>query len=375
MKNIVFLITCMSVGGAEKVLIDLVNNLDKSKYNITVMLVYKENIYDTRNIKFDNYFNDNIKIRYMCNNSSRLLYRLFNIALNRLNNKCIHRIFIGNKYDVEIAFSEGLPTNIISKSINKKSKKIAWLHTDSKNRTKNMNLDSIKYEKNIYLSFDEIIAVSKSVAESFENIHNLEDKVNVKYNPIDIKKIREKSREKIDLRKSDKMRFISIGRLTPIKGHERLIRAFKNLKEDGFDFELLIVGDGELKENLKGLINSYNLQNEIILVGLQTNPYKYLSKSDILICSSFVEGYSTVVLEAINLYKPVITTNCNGMREIFGDNECGIICENNDVDLYKALRRIISDKNIVKKYIDECKLRSLHFNIKNIIGQIEEVIK
>lgn len=374
MKKVLFLITCMSIGGAEKVLIDIVNSLDESKYNITVMLVYKNSIYDKEIYKFEDYFNKNIKVKYMCDNESKFKYKNFNRVLNRINNKYVHKLFIGNKYDVEIAFSEGLPTKIISSSTNKNSKKVAWLHTDSINRTKGQSEREIKKERIIYSKFTNVVAVSNAVAKSFEKLHNGLGYVQVNYNPINVEKISIQAKENVDFKFSQYLNLISIGRLTEVKGYERLINVMYKLKKEGFKYQLLIVGDGELRERLVNLVDKYNLNDMVILIGFNSNPYKYLSRSDLLICSSFVEGLSTVVLEAITLNKPVITTKCNGMDEIFGENNCGIICENSEKGLYDSIKKVILNPQLLEQYSIGCKQRASEFEISKIRRKVENLI-
>lgn len=374
MKKVAFLITCMSIGGAEKVLIDLVNKLNKDKYDCTVILVYKNNIYDNGNLKFTKNFEPNIRVKYMCNNNNKFIYILFNWLLNNIPNKYLHRLFIGNKYDVEIGFSEGLPTQIISSSTNKKSKKIAWLHTDAINRTKNFSSDEINKEKVVYSKFNNIVAVSKCVAQSFNNLHNNFKKIDVKYNPIDVNNIYNKSMEKVSFSSNEMIKFIAIGRLTQVKGYERLIKVLNDIYNEGFKFELYIIGDGELRDVLKEQINKYKLNKSIILVGFESNPYKYLSKADSLICSSFIEGYSTVVLESIILNKPVITTRCNGMEELFGNYDCGIICDNSEEGLYNGIKKVLLSPKLLEKFSKQCNKRAKELRENKIIEEIEEII-
>lgn len=374
MKKVAFVITCMSIGGAEKVLIDLVNKLNKEKYECTAILVYKSNIYGSKNLKFNKTFNSDIKVKYMCNNNNKIAYMLFNWLLNNINNKYLHALFIGNKYDVEIAFSEGLPTQIVSSSINKKSKKIAWLHTDAINRTRHMNNDQLNKEKNIYSKFDSIVAVSQSVAQSFTKLHSKFNNVEVRYNPVDVDNIYNKANESIALSNSKSIKFVSIGRLTKVKGYERLIKVLSDIYNEGLNFELYIIGDGELKEVLQNKIDKYKLNNSIKLLGFESNPYKYLAKADALICSSFIEGYSTVVLESIILSKPVITTKCNGMEELFGKYDCGIICDNSEEGLYKSIKSILIRPTILEEYSRECHKRGKELESNKIIEDIESII-
>lgn len=373
-KKVLFLIECMSIGGAEKVLIDLVNNINKDIYDVTVIKIYKENIYN-QNAKFATKFNQDITVKYLCNNENKFKYKLFNFLLNRVNNKLIHMFFIGMKYDVEIAYYEGLPTKLISSSMNKKSKKIAWIHTDTKNRIKGFDLKALDKEKEIYSNYDRVVGVSNEVIKSFQNVFNNISNIEVKYNPIDSEYIQIKGKEKIEInKKEDCITFITIGRLTPIKGYSRLISILSRLKKENFKFQLWIVGDGEYRKDLEKQINELDLKDEVVLLGFQENPYKYLMKADVYVCSSFIEGYSTVVLESICSEVPVITTDCPGMREIFGHYECGEICSNNEEALYNQLKNIFNNKDKIKYYKSQCKKRLKDFNIDKTIKNIESIL-
>jgi len=373
-KKVLFLIECMSIGGAEKVLIDLVNNLDKNKYNITVMMVFKYNTYGEREFIFNKYFDEHINVKYMFNNKFDLGYKLYNVILNRIDNSVIHKIFIGNKYDIEIAFYEGLPTKIISKSNNAKSFKIAWLHTDSGNRTAKFSENMIQKENMMYKRFNKIIAVSKAVEKSFNNIHSNISNTCVKYNPIDTNEIIFRSQESIDIDFSGELKLIAIGRLVEVKGFKRLINVVKRLSDENYNIGLTIIGDGPLKDDLKHIIKLNNIDERINVIGFKKNPYKYLKKSDVLVCSSFAEGYSTVALEAITLNIPIITTKCSGMEEVFGDRECGIICDNSENGLYEAIKEILTKKYLINKFKQECKLRAVNLRIDNTIKKIEEIL-
>ena len=114
------------------------------------------------------------------------------------------------------------------------------------------------------------------------------------------------------------------GRLTQVKGYDRLVRVCAKLRDMGYEFSVAILGKGEEEENIKKLISENSLEERIKLLGFQENPHKFIRNSDVFVCSSYAEGYSTAVSEAVILGVPVVTTECSGMREIFGDEECGI---------------------------------------------------
>ena len=114
----------------------------------------------------------------------------------------------------------------------------------------------------------------------------------------------------------------------------------------------------------------------VTLLGYKKNPYKYIRNSDLFVCSSRAEGFSTVVSEAIILEKPIVTTECSGMRELLGDNsEYGIICENNTKALYESLLKVLSNKELYLELKEKIIERKNIFDINKTIKDIEEFIE
>ena len=376
MKKIMFMIESMIVGGAEKSLINLVNNLNKEEYDITIISMYKYSIYDGYEYNFKDLFNNNIKVKCLLDNSKKLSYKLFNFLYNKLPKTWSYKFFIKEKYDIEVAFYEGFPTTFLAYSNNKSSKKIAWLHTDSNNAFGKFDKIKLNETKNIYEKFDSIVGVAKSVCNSFENIFGLKDKLVVQYNIFENNKIITKSKEDIEKNlKSDKFKLISVGRLTPIKGYDRLLKCIKKLKDDGLEFELWIVGDGNEKSKLEKYIIENNLGNIVKLLGFQDNPYKYIKECNVFICSSLAEGFSTVVAEAIILGKPIVTTKCSGMDELVGDGNCGLITENNEDSLYDGIKKILTNNKLYEELTNNSKEKAKFFVPNNIIKELEKLLK
>jgi glycosyltransferase involved in cell wall biosynthesis len=374
LKKVLFIIESLSVGGAEKVLIDLVNNLDKDKYQITVIAIYNKSVRKSYQRQFENLFEDHIKYRFLCDITDEDKYKMFNRLLHRLPISLFYRLYIHEKYDIEVAFSEGLPTKIICGSNNKKSLKYAWLHTDTRNFIKGMIKKQIYIFKNRYLKYDRIIAVSNSVAKSFEKEMDIRKTVEVKYNPIDEKAIILKAQEPCQIiKKSEVFTIVSVGRLVEVKGYDRLIEIARKLKLDELTFKILVIGDGEQRCKLEQLITEKGVGDCVELMGFHANPYKYMRQADLLICSSRAEGLSTVVTEAIILGKPVLTTDCAGMQELLGENEYGIITENSEVGLYKDLKDLILDKERYNHYKNQAAIRSNYFKMDRLIAAVEEI--
>lgn len=337
------MIGSLSGGGAERVLVDTVNNLPKDKFDITVQTIYDEGVYK-ENIK------SHIKYKTIVSVKNAFLRKIANyIIMHYASAKWLYNRFVDDEYDYEVAFLEGLPTKIISKSYHH-SIKYAWVHTDLKEYFDSAKVFSNQEEyAKSYKKFDKVICVSESAKNGFiYRFGNIAD-LKVVYNIVDENEIIKKSMEEADIDKDD-MNIISVGRLVPQKGYDRLIKVAARLKEDGYSFKIRIIGDGVLKSHLEKLIYEFGLRENVFLLGYLINPYSYIAKSKVLVCSSVAEGFSTVVTEALILGTPVITTDCSGMREIFGGYRCGEITDNDQEGLYNALKKILKEPHVIHDY-------------------------
>lgn len=373
LKSILFFNESLDGGGAECVLANLLKFIDKNKYDITMIS------------ETDNELNTPVVIsnsRHKCfatkNVSNNFLKEIYNRAVFWFSAHAplslVYRVFIREKYDIEIAFCEGYSTKLISKSNNKKSKKVAWIHTDFINNPWSEKMfKNAEDEKKAYEKFDAINCVSETAKNSFIEKYGMAEKVNVVYNPVDKKNIILKSQLPLTLEKFDGLTFIAIGRLVEVKGYKRLINIFKKLHDENYKIRLLILGKGEKYDELSQQISALDADTYIKLMGFRTNPYNYMAAADAFICSSYAEGFSSVVTEALVLGLPVITTKCSGMEEIFGDESCGIICENNEDELLASLKKVLDCPALLLRYKQGALNRSEAFDIDNQIKMIEKI--
>lgn len=373
MKNILFFMETVDFGGAETVFTNIIKNINKSKFCIKVVTERDHEL-----------FTDEIKaaVPYDCfikteRSAVRDFWNKIVIKLSLvLSERNIRKYFIRGNYDVEVAFCEGYSTKIIGNSGKKNCKKIAWVHTDViKNPWSEKIFGSAEEEKKCYEKFDAIVCVAETMKDSFIKKYGMAEKVHVLYNPLDFESVIKKSEEKTDFNFGDGMKFVLAGTFIKIKGFDRFIKVCKRLKDDGELFSALIMGDGEEKENIKKIIAETNLGDTVKILDFQTNPYKYIAHSDVYVCSSYAEGYSTAVSESVALNVPVITTECSGMREIFGENECGIICENSEDGLYNAMKKVLNDPSLLKKFSAEEKKRANDFSLQKRVKAIEDFLE
>ncbi|MFD2805424.1 glycosyltransferase [Litchfieldia salsa] len=371
-KKVAFYIESMVVGGAERVLIDLVNNLNPEKYEVTVIALFKNSVYSDYCFQFEDGFKSHVQYKYLIDNTSGIRYRIFNYMNAHLSKKKIYQYLINDEFDVEVAFYEGWPTEFVSFS-NQDSYKIAWLHTDQHRLYEKLTINQIKEKKKVYESFSQIVGVSEAVCKSYKFIFP-ESEPRCVYNPVQDDLIRTKA-QKEEIKPKQFVQFVTVGRLITIKGYERLISVLARCKREGYKFSLWIIGDGEEREHLRLIIERDQLEQEILLLGQKSNPYPFIKTADCLICSSYAEGLSTVVIEAIVLGKPVITTDCSGMDEIFGNLECGCICENSEEGLFLAIIQVLETPNRLDYYHSQAKQRSSFFALKNRMADVEALLE
>lgn len=368
-KKILFLINSLRDGGAEKILVDIVNHLDPNKYDIEVRLIYKRGIYFDR-------LNRNVKLSFISGEIGTTHAKVVSRLLPILNSEILHRIFIHDKYDIEVAFLEGYATKIIA-GAPKGVKKIAWVHCDvTKTEWINGVYRTDDQFSNCYRKIDEAICVSQSVKEAFIERFGKVTKLIVKYNPVDNKKIKELCQEKISLQSNaDKITLVSIGRMTYPKRFIRLLAAVNNLLKQGYKIELWILGDGEERKELESFVKEQEIQDAVTFTGFLENPYPYIRQADLYVCSSIYEGFSTATTEALVLGTPVLTTDVSGMREMLGDSEYGLITENDDLAFENGLKTLLNNPELLKHYREMAQKRSSYFEMENRLSEIEKLFE
>ncbi|MGK4198488.1 glycosyltransferase [Fusobacterium sp. HC1336] len=363
-KRILILIYNLNGGGAEKVLIKILEKINLEKFEIDLFLIKKEGVYVEyfeKNLKerinlitpYDN-LSDNKIINYL---QKKITHKQ---VKRSLKNPLKFKKFIKRKYDTVISFLEGMSTVYLSEI--ECNNKIAWIHADLAYH----RLMSFEKEKNIYSKYNKIICVSGQVKDSFLKLYpEYKDKIKVIYNPIDSKEIIEKSQEKIERFKNDIFTFISVGRLVKQKGFDILLKAHKLLLEEGILNNLVILGEGSERENLEKYIKQNKLENTVKLFGFKKNPYPYIKQADAYVLSSKYEGYPLVLCEALVLNKKIVASDCTGVMEILENGKYGfIVKKDSEISLKEGMKRIIVEKDFeVKK-----------FTIEEIMNDIEEIL-
>ena len=368
MIKILFFIPGLSEGGAEKVLCNLVNNMDQSKFDITVQT------FDTYDSK--KYLAEGIHYKTVNHCKSKIGKKIFSYWFRLCAElKLAYRFFIKDDYDIEIAYLETMATKIIAQSNNVKAKKLAWVHCDL-SRKEGMEKSKEKVRMQ-YKKYNKIICVSEDVRKGFYKLYGTDFDVVVLHNVIDEEEIFNKAEEPLaDLKKNaDEIQLLAVGRLTQQKNFAYLVRTCGMLRDHGYKFHLNILGEGPEKNNLQAQINELDLGDKISLRGFISNPYPWMKMSDIVVCSSKYEGISTVIQEALILGKPVVTAPCTGMRELLGNSEYGLIANDSEEGLYIAIKQLLDESDIMNEYKIQAKKRGRAFFKENIRKRTEALFE
>lgn len=368
MKKILFVMNSLSTGGAEKVLVNILNHVSKDNYEITLLTVFN-------NSSESNILESQVQRKSIVNVQNKYIQgALYKIYSKILSPKQLYSRMIYEKYDIEIAFLEGLPTKIISGSTNQKSKKIAWVHIDLMQfRDSDYCFRNEANQKKCYEKFNEIVSVSCGVKKAFEERFYSNVHTRVLYNPIDEEEVLKKSKMIISGKqayKTQDFRFVSVGRLHYQKRYDRLIEASDILRKQGFKFEACIVGEGEEREKLEKMIQKYNLEEYVRLYGYSSNPYQIMAQANCMVISSLAEGFPVVSVEALILGIPVIATNVTGSREALENGKWGIMTENNTEAIAKAMKNMMNPETY-GIYCDLAKERGEQFKIKEAVEAIQ----
>lgn len=380
-KNILFVVDNLKMGGVTKVLINMLKSLDNSDYNIDLLVLhyYKDMLIDLPDnikiIKGSKYFHivdQNLK-SLLVNKDIKNIFRKccfsFNIKTNIIKRK-IKKDRLKNikkQYDVEIAFGDGFP--YLYTSYGNSIKKIAWMHSDV--AVRDYSARYYKNIKNALSKMDLCIAVSDKVATSYKNRYNIAT-VEVIPNIIDDYEIIKKSKLAPEVSfDKNQLNFISVGRLDYSKNYLMLLIVAKHLIDDGYKFKVYIVGDGEENVTLQKAIINLKMEKHFILLGRKDNPYPYVKNSDLFLLSSRYEGLPTVIIEALILHIPCISTEVAGIYEIL-NNSFGVITKNTENDFYLNLKHLLDNPQKIIEMKEN--LSNYKYNNNIIIDKIKNIL-
>lgn len=347
-------------------MISLLNNIDYSIYNVDILLFKrggeferflsgKVNLLEIPDyFKFLNGQGKKNKINYGIHRlKTSLSLRINNIKKNKIHSEQIVYNSIkgilqplNKKYDVAVAYSQGLPTYFVSDKV-EASKKLAWINCNYIKTIYDKDLDN-KFYNNI----DKMVVVSQFIYDSMCDMkYRYKDKMKIILDIVDPKLIMNMAIEERakEMEEEVKFKILTVGRLATVKGYDLVIKTSNLLKKNNFEFKWFIIGEGPQRNEIKDLIHSYSLENEVILLGAKANPYPYMKDCDLYVQTSRKEGFGLTVMEAKILKNVIVSTNFDTVSELLKTNFDGIVVDKDENSIYESIRDLINDKSLYNK--------------------------
>lgn len=368
MKDILFMAINMNVGGTEKALLTMLNELPKEKYKITVLLLEKSGgflnqIPEWVQLKYVNEYKELKKyINEPPQNLAKELLKkkeyinAFKLSLSYFISKIKDDISyyyeyllknvddLEEQYDIAVAYAGPMDfiTYFVSNKIRAK-KKVQWIHFDISKIGFNK-----KFAEKMYSKFNKIFVVSEEGKNKLNSlIPSLSDKTEVFSNIISSSFVKKMAECKEGFNDSfSGIRILTVGRLSKEKGQDITVSVLKRLREEGYEVKWYCIGEGTMKKELEDMIKNRSIQENYILLGVKTNPYSFMKECDIYVQSSRHEGYCITLAEARCFNNPIVTTNFTGASEQIKNGKTGLIVNFNENEIYMAIKRIITDKEL-----------------------------
>lgn len=368
MKKVLFLIHDMGQGGAEKVLVNLVNNMDNSKFDITVMTLFDSG----ENRQF---LRKSVRYKTWC----KKMIPGNSHLMKMLSPRQLHKIIIKERYDIEVAYLEGPCARVISGCTDSTTKLVSWIHIEQHTAQKAAaSFRDVREARTCYSKFHKIVCVSQTVKNDFLNALHVNVAYEVLYNTNESEKILSASQESIeDVDFLDnEIKLTGVGKLLKNKGFDRILRITKRLREEHYPIHTYILGEGPEREFLQRYIRDNGLESQVTMLGYQLNPYKYVAKCDLFVCASYAEGFSTAATEALIVGIPVCTVEVSGMKEMLGENnEWGLVTENSEEALYRGIKSLLDDPALLAYYKVKATERGRTFSTENTVKAVEYMLQ
>jgi len=369
--KIAFFLPNLEGGGAERNVVNLLNNLNKEKYDLSIVLGKKEGAFIGEIPEYVSLVNFGLKSSYSLVLFLKLIKyfrqekaNIFVSAFPRFNIiSLLARIFSGSK--IKIIITEHTTFSFLPLTAKVISHKLF------------ARFPLPVLIKSIYPKADAIICVSKGVAIDLCKFIHCLDKIRVVYNPITNQKIKDLAEEEINhpwFFDSQIPIILAIGRLAKTKDYPNLIGAFKKIL-DKMPANLVILGEGSEREKLEKLAYKLGLSNNIAFLGFQSNIYKYIKRASVFVLSSLQEGFGNVIIEAMACGTPVVSTDClSGPREIIEHGKNGILVPVADKEiLAMAIINVLNSPELRNKFSEAGEKRAEHFSIEKSVKEYERI--
>lgn len=338
-KRVLFIINSLRFGGAEHMLLNILQQIDYTKYDVCLIHFVKDGIYVSD-------IPHQVKIIRPFTKGTRLT-NVFYVLLQRLGllKKWYERRTLSSigQYDAIVSYLEGFPVLIHSLITERGKTNISFIHTDLKAFPDAMQqLGGKDSCHEAYNKMDKLVFVSQTALDSFNEVFSgITGTLTVLPNFIDIQGVLKKGND-YEVEKKG-FTVTAISRLAPVKGIEIIPSIAATLKANGEEVHFYIVGDGSERKQIEELIQSNKVSDSVHLVGYQANPYPYLKIADIYLSTSVSEGMPLTFCEAMVFGKPIVASRTAGAMYLL-DESIGVIVDRNVDSFVDAILRLMNNK-------------------------------
>lgn len=370
--KVLFRLRSLEMGGVQKVVLDLLQHLPTDKFEFTLLVNMNQGVLRNEIPSHVRYFyiakgrEDMSKNKFL--KWWQLAVRNLEMRYYKNNPKKLYAKLGINNMDVEIASSYSELEDVLNSPL--KSKKIGWFHTDIRFVETSL---AKKFIARLH-RFDAVIFGAKQTRDVInEHYQEVFPKGKVIYNVIDKELIDEKSKA-FEMPHHSTPVFVSVARLQKRKGFDKLMTAHKQLIDEGFDHQVYVIGDGDYKETLQQKFQELKLDQRFQFLGTLKNPYPYVKNADYFVLPSKTESYPLIIGEALCLGTPIISTDVGGINEMIDDNVDGMLINPKTEEIYKAMKRFLTDAEYVSKLRENAKSSYQKFDKQKIYDQVTATI-
>lgn len=361
-KHLLFAIPSLAGGGAERVLVHLLNHMDQTCYDVTLVLFEDVMTYEAE-LRFP--------VRWVRLGKSskwdvvKILFRLRKTILRGNPDSIVASMYYTNILAVMATFG-----------MRARPRVILWEHNDPRTYP-------ILYQALIRLTYgqgDVIISVSKAIGQILSDTFGVNPKkIRTIHNPVPVETIAASARssnpEHPFLTRKEGPLLIAMGRLTRAKRFDRLLEAFAILYGLHPDVKLVIVGTGPLEQELKDLAARLGVLDVVDFVGFQANPYAWIAKADLFVLSSDAEGFPMVILEAMACGTCVLATDTpSGPNESIQDGVNGRLTSRNRYALACAMHELIQNKTLRSQLAQQALQTVRQYQVEAVLPSYLEIL-
>ena len=366
----------LSMGGEERVLLNVLKNLVELDYDVDLLITWNHR----ENNLFENEIPKKVNYEFLFDNyngKSKIIKEIYRLKAKATYLKKVEKTIKEKKYDVVIDYSSNL---LKYNNIDIKMPVFAWIHF-SLTFGEKLSEEKIEKYKKQYKKYDKILAICDTMRDEFVKILEMDkNKVELVYNPINIEIIRKKA-EDVNPKYENYLKndyFLQVSRLTQQKQPEHLVDIYYKLKQRGIKEKLYFIGNGEKVELIKQKIKEYKLENDVILLGQIENPYPFFKNAKLFVHTGRYEGLPTVLLESLAFGTPVVAYDCpTGPKDILGKNsKYGALIPLNDKDTFvEKVYELMNNSKKYENYENVSLVRANDFSMESNKAKLKELIE